>query len=320
MAGGRLLRRGRPRADRGPRRLLPRRPDPDPPVGRERGGLERGGRLRRPGLARPRRLFRARRLLGRAPRHPVGGVALDRAGGRRRPRHRVRLHPGLPEQSPPRPLLRAGDDRVLPGAADRGEPLARLHLGVGGHPGSLPRRLLDAGHRGQAGLGLPRPRPGRPALSGPALPRALAPRLPARGGARGRGRGALARRPGPPPQGRRHRGQRRAHRRVRHALGPVRRLRGPLLRLLGGPVDPLLPGRDTRRHRDAPRAIPRRRPHHDAGDVAARPLRRHRRRSRRDLPDHLRRRAHRHGALRAARPGAVDRRPAAPAPRLGPTA
>ena len=50
-----------------------------------------------------------------------------------------------------------------------------------------------------------------------------------------------------------------------------------------------------------------RRPHHDAGDVAARPLRRHRRRSRRDLPDHLRRRAHRHGALRAARPGAVDR-------------
>ena len=53
--------------------------------------------------------------------------------------------------------------------------------------------------------------------------------------------------------------------------------------------------------------VPRRRPHHDARDVAARPLRRHRRRSRRDLPDHLRRRAHRHGALRAARPGAVDR-------------
>src|SRR6185503_15782442 len=213
--------------------------------------------------------------------------------------HRVRLHPRLSQQPAPRPLLRAGHDRLLPGVAHRGEPLAGLHLGIGGHPGTLPPGLLDARPRGQAGMGLPRPRPGCPDLPGRALPRALAPRLPARRGARGRGRGPLARRAGPPPQGRGHRGQRGAHRHVRHPVDAVRRLRGPPVRLLGGSLGPLLPVRDPRRHRHAPRPVPRGGPDHDPRDVAARALRRHRGRARGDLPDHLRRRAHRDHARRA---------------------
>ena len=59
----------------------------------------------------------------------------------------------LPQQSPARPVLRARHDRVLPGAADRRQPVARLHLRVRGHSRSLPARLLDARHRGQARLG-----------------------------------------------------------------------------------------------------------------------------------------------------------------------
>ena len=45
-------------------------------MGRAVGGLERGGWLRRPGLDRPRRVLRHRRLLGGAARHALAAVAL----------------------------------------------------------------------------------------------------------------------------------------------------------------------------------------------------------------------------------------------------
>ena len=48
-----------------PRRLLSRQPRADSPVGRAVGGLERGRRLRGPGLDRPRVVLRHRRVLRR---------------------------------------------------------------------------------------------------------------------------------------------------------------------------------------------------------------------------------------------------------------
>ena len=128
--------------------------------GTRRGGLERGRRLRRPDLARPLRVLRARRLRRGALRSRAGacrrgsaslvGAVLAIAD---RARHR------LPVEPPARPVLRARDDRVLAGAADRRQPLARLHRRLRGHPRPVPSRVLDPRHRGQAGVGLDRARP-----------------------------------------------------------------------------------------------------------------------------------------------------------------
>ena len=207
------------------------------------------------------------------------------------------LRPRLPQQPAARPLLRARDDRVLAGAADRGQPLARLHLGLRGHPRPLPAR---ASGRSAS----------RTSASGSTIVLVLAVllylvELYLERSRRGYQLAAV-----------------REDEDAALSLGvPARRLKvaaiaasaaltavcgalwaqyvgfvDPVLRLLGRPLGPLRPGRDPRRHRHAARALPRRRPHHDARDVPARALRRHRRRPRRDLPDHLRRRAHRDDA------------------------
>ena len=55
-----------------PRRLLPRQPRADSPVGRAVGGLERGRRLRGPGLDRPRVVLRHRRVRGGPDGHRFG--------------------------------------------------------------------------------------------------------------------------------------------------------------------------------------------------------------------------------------------------------
>src|SRR5262249_3229750 len=123
--------------------------------------------------------------------------------------------------------------RGVAGASARRGPLARLHFRLGGNPGAFSRRVLDARHRRQAHLGLDRAGPRLDRLFDTAVPGTLAARLPARGSARGRGRGALARRARTPAQGRGDRRERGLHRGVRRALGAVHRLRRSALRLLG---------------------------------------------------------------------------------------
>ena len=88
----------RPRAGRRARRLPPRQPRPHPAMGCDGRGLERGRRLRGPGLARPRGVLRAGRVLRGAARDEVGAVAVDRAARRRRPGHGLRDPHRLPQQ------------------------------------------------------------------------------------------------------------------------------------------------------------------------------------------------------------------------------
>src|SRR2546426_559784 len=149
---------------------------------------QRGGRLRRPGLPRPRRLLRHRRLLRGPDDGALPSEPLARAPPRGGPLDRRRRGDRLPLESPPRPLLRALHDRVLAGAPDRREPLARLHGGVGGGARPPPPPPPAAP-----------PPPPRPGLRGPPrragpLPRAKLARDPA---------GPLPARPRPPGRGRR---------------------------------------------------------------------------------------------------------------------
>src|SRR4029450_10242520 len=64
----------------------------------------------------------------------------DRPPRGRAPRHRCRRGHRVPLEPAARAVLRARHHRVLAGAAARGQPLARIHLGLGGHPRSLPSR------------------------------------------------------------------------------------------------------------------------------------------------------------------------------------
>ncbi|TMQ24869.1 MAG: branched-chain amino acid ABC transporter permease [Candidatus Rokuibacteriota bacterium] len=96
-------------------------------MGRAVGGLERGRRLRRAGLARPCGVLRRRGLLGRAGRRALRAQPLARPPARRGAVDRRRRPDRLPLQPAQGALLRAVHDRLLPGAADRGQPLARVH-------------------------------------------------------------------------------------------------------------------------------------------------------------------------------------------------
>src|SRR5262245_42241322 len=245
----------------------------------------------------------------------MGAVAVARPRGGRGRRDGHRAGHRLPVEPAARPVLRARDDRVLAGAADRRQPLARLHGGLRGHSRAVPSRVLDARHRRQAHLGLDRPGAGGAGLARGPLPRAGASRLPAGRRPRGRGRRAVARRACALAEGRRDLHERGAHRRVRGPVGAVRRVRRSVLRVLGRSVGAVRAGGHHRRPRNRARAVPGRSGDHDRRDLAARPVRRHRRRDRRDLPGRLRLRADRDGAVRPAGPRRVDRRALATARR-----
>ena len=259
-----------------------------------------GARRRRPGTspaATPARSRSAtRRSSGSAPtprrcsarggscRRGSGSLVGAGAGHGDRARHR------LPQQPPARPVLRARHDRVLAGAAHRRQPLARLHLRLRGHPRALPPGLLDARHRGQARVGLASSSRSRCSL--------YLVELYLERSRRGYQLAAV-----------------REDEDAALSLGvPARRLKvaaiavsaaltavcGALWAQYVGFVDPFyvfsvdlsVRSRWPRSSAASARAlgpVPRRRARHDAGDVPARAVRRHRRRPRRDLPDHLRR-------------------------------
>ena len=308
------------RAARRARRVPPRQPRPDPDLGRDRGGLERGRRLRRPDLARPRRVLRARRLRRRAPRHPLGR---SRRGSASLVGAVVATAIGLVIgylsnrlRGPYFVLATIAFSQVLliVGSRWRGFTSGSEGIPVPFRPGFWTLGIADKRvwvwivlglavlawlvqlylERSRRGYQLAAVREDEDAALSLGVP------------ARRLKVAAIC-------------GERGAHRRVRRAVGAVRRLRRPLLRVLGGPLGPLRAGRDHRRARHGARALPGRRPRHDRRDVPARAVRRHRRRARRDLPDHLRLRADRDGAVGPAGPRRLDRRArCAGAPSRGP--